>query len=89
MPAILTCWRWHHRRAERSSRWTSTSPTRSATIPAETAGIVVLRVRDRPGASDLDATVEQLIEAFEVADVTERLWIVDRSRVREYRDRAE
>ena len=58
-------------------------------VPADAAGIVVLRVRELPGASDLDAATERLIEAPKVADVTGRLWIVERSRVREYRDRSE
>ncbi|MGH9117559.1 MAG: DUF5615 family PIN-like protein [Acidimicrobiales bacterium] len=52
--------------------------------PNETAGIAVLRVRDRPGRRDLDAVVSQFITALAKADVTGRLWIVEPTRVRRY-----
>ena len=52
--------------------------------PAGTAGIAVLRVRDRPGRRDLDAVVSRLITALAKADVAGRLWIVDPTRVRQY-----
>ena len=54
--------------------------------PTNTAGIAVLRVRDRPGRDDLDHVVSRLIDAVRTADVTGRLWIVERERVRQYEE---
>lgn len=54
--------------------------------PADTPGIAVLRVRDRPGRDDLDLVVNRLIEALATADVNGRLWIVERDRVRQYEE---
>ena len=54
--------------------------------PTNTAGIAVLRVRDRPGCDDLDQVVSRLIDAVGAADVTGRLWIVERDRVRQYEE---
>jgi predicted nuclease of predicted toxin-antitoxin system len=54
--------------------------------PAGAAGIVVLRVRDRPGRADLDAVVGRLVHALSVADVSGHLWIVERERVRQYEE---
>jgi predicted nuclease of predicted toxin-antitoxin system len=59
-------------------------------FPADdTAGIVVLRVRDRPGRDDLDQVVRRLVEALTVADVAGHLWIVDPQRVRQYEEPAD
>jgi predicted nuclease of predicted toxin-antitoxin system len=54
--------------------------------PTNTAGIAVLRVRDRPGRDDLDQVVSRLIDAVRTTDVTGRLWIVERERVRQYEE---
>jgi len=54
--------------------------------PTNTAGIAVLRVRDRSGRDDLDKVVGRLIDAVRTADVTGRLWIVERERVRQYEE---
>jgi predicted nuclease of predicted toxin-antitoxin system len=54
--------------------------------PAHTAGIAVLRVRDRPGRNDLDQVVSRLIEALGKSEATGRLWIVERERVRQYEE---
>ena len=45
--------------------------------PADTAGIAVLRVRDRPGRDDLDVAVGRLVIALAAADLAGRLWIVE------------
>ena len=55
----------------------------------DTAGIVVLRVRDRPGRDDLDQVVRRLVEALTVTDVAGHLWIVDPQRVRQYEEPAD
>ncbi len=57
--------------------------------PATTAGIIVLRVHERPGRIDLDAVVERLIETLRRANVAGQLWIVERDRVRQYQEPAE
>jgi predicted nuclease of predicted toxin-antitoxin system len=54
--------------------------------PAHTAGIAVLRVRDRPGRNDLDQVVSRLIDALAKTEVTGHLWIVERERVRQYEE---
>lgn len=54
--------------------------------PVHSAGIAVLRVRDRPGRNDLDQVVSRLIEALGKSEVTGRLWIVERERVRQYEE---
>jgi predicted nuclease of predicted toxin-antitoxin system len=52
--------------------------------PEQTAGLAVLRVRDRPGKSDLDVVVQRLVDALAKADIGGRLWIVEADRVRQY-----
>ncbi len=52
--------------------------------PAETAGIAVLRVSDRPGRDEIDAVVERLTEALASAELAGHLWVIDASRVRQY-----
>lgn len=54
--------------------------------PASTAGIAVLRLRDRTGSDDIDALVGRLVRALEGSDPTGHLWIVDRDRVRQYEE---
>ncbi len=53
--------------------------------PQQSAGIAVLRVADRPGRRDLDLVVGELIAALDRAELTGRLWVVDPTRVREYK----
>ena len=57
--------------------------------PADTAGIAVLHVRDRPGRDDLDVAVGRLVIALAAADLAGRLWIVERERVRQYEEPAD
>ena len=52
--------------------------------PAATAGIAVLRVRDRPDRGGLDAVVPQLITGLKTADIAGHLRIVAPTRVRQY-----
>jgi predicted nuclease of predicted toxin-antitoxin system len=52
--------------------------------PGLTAGIVVLRVGDRPGRAELDAVVNRLGLALEGSDPRGHLWVVEASRVRQY-----
>ncbi len=48
--------------------------------PEATAGIVVLRVSDRPGRVELEAVLERLCTALEIGDPTSQLWVVDARR---------
>lgn len=59
--------------------------------PADTCGIVVLRLRDRTGRDDLDALIDRLRRTLEGegADPSGHLWIVDRDRVRQYEEPAD
>ncbi len=54
--------------------------------PTATAGIAVLRVRDRTRRSDLDGVIDRLIFALDTSPTTGRLWIVERDRVRQYEE---
>lgn len=54
--------------------------------PHKTAGIAVLRPRDRAGRDELDELVGRLAIALAEADVSGHLWIVERSRVRQYEE---
>ena len=54
--------------------------------PSDTAGIAVLRLRDRTGRDDLDRVVDRLIIALGGSALTGRLWIVERDRVRQYEE---
>lgn len=47
-------------------------------------GVAVLRVPTLPGRSDLDEGVQTLIAALSEAEITGKLWIVERTRVRTY-----
>ncbi len=53
--------------------------------PHRSPGIAVFRVSDLPGRSELVRAAITLCGEFERADITGKLWIVDGSRVREYR----
>ncbi len=53
--------------------------------PDRSPGIAVFRVTDLPGRSELVRAAITLCGEFERADITGKLWIVDGSRVREYR----
>jgi len=52
--------------------------------PATGAGIVVLRVPNRPSRGQIAAAIALLLEAVTRADVTGGLWIVEPGRVRRY-----
>ncbi len=52
--------------------------------PEATAGIVVLRVSDRPGRVELEAVLKRLCTALEIGDPTRQLWVVDARRVRQF-----
>jgi predicted nuclease of predicted toxin-antitoxin system len=54
--------------------------------PHETAGIAVLRTRDRAGRDELDELVGRLAIALAEADLSGHLWIVERNRVRQYEE---
>ena len=54
--------------------------------PSTTAGIAVLRLRDRTGRHDIDALISRFIQALEGSDPTGHLWIIDRDRVRQYEE---
>jgi predicted nuclease of predicted toxin-antitoxin system len=53
--------------------------------PAPTAGLVVLRVSETPGISELETVVSRLLDATATTDPRGRLWVVNWQRVREYR----
>ncbi|MBM3215079.1 hypothetical protein FJZ36_09215 [Candidatus Poribacteria bacterium] len=52
--------------------------------PWEYRGIAVLRLPHNPSDQDLWACCRVLIDALERRDITGRLWIVQRDRIREY-----
>ncbi|MGH9186484.1 MAG: DUF5615 family PIN-like protein [Acidimicrobiales bacterium] len=52
--------------------------------PEQAAGIAVLRVRHRPGRTDLDLVVERLIGGLEHAELAGRLWVIEPDRIRKY-----
>jgi predicted nuclease of predicted toxin-antitoxin system len=54
--------------------------------PHETAGIAILRTRDRAGRDELDGLVGRLAIALGEADLSGHLWIVERNRVRQYEE---
>jgi hypothetical protein len=53
--------------------------------PEQYAGIAVLRLPGKPDFEDLLDSCRTLIEGLRRDDVTGKLWIVQRSRIREYR----
>lgn len=52
--------------------------------PAETSGIAVLRVPTLPGRTDLDEAAKTLIGQLNSSPIAGHLWIVSRSRIRQY-----
>jgi hypothetical protein len=52
--------------------------------PADFSGIAVLRLPARSTPNDLLAACRTLIVALSREEITGKLWIVDRGRVREY-----
>lgn len=54
--------------------------------PSEFSGIVVLRLPSKPSPAHLFEAIETLIGALNQRDVTGRLWIVQRGRLREYQE---
>jgi predicted nuclease of predicted toxin-antitoxin system len=52
--------------------------------PADYSGIAVLRLASRSTPNDILAACRTLIAALTREDITGKLWIVDRGRVREY-----
>lgn len=54
--------------------------------PAQTFGIVVLRVHDRPGRRDIQVVLERLVEGLEHAGPKGRLWVVEPDRIRQYEE---
>lgn len=54
--------------------------------PKDYAGIAVLRMPSQITREDLKAACLTLIEALRLDDITGKLWIVQRGRIREYQD---
>jgi hypothetical protein len=52
--------------------------------PADYAGIAVLRLPSRPTPADLTDLMNTLLAALAQADITGKLWTVQRGRIREY-----
>ncbi len=52
--------------------------------PSEYAGIVVLRLPNRPTAEDLTVAVQTLVGGLSRGNAEGRLWVVQRGRLREY-----
>ncbi len=52
--------------------------------PANYSGIIVLRLPKAATHADLLAALETLIDGLAQNDVSEKLWIVQRGRIREY-----
>jgi predicted nuclease of predicted toxin-antitoxin system len=52
--------------------------------PAEYSGIIVLRLRREPSLPDLLETVHTLATALNQKDLSGKLWIVQKDRIREY-----
>lgn len=53
--------------------------------PSEFSGIAVLRLPPKPTDTDLSLACRTLIGGLSTADITGRLWIVQRAKIREYR----
>jgi hypothetical protein len=57
--------------------------------PHAHAGIAVVRLPRRPAPDDLIGALESLVQALRTQPLDGRLWIVERTRIREYdRDRS-
>lgn len=57
--------------------------------PKGHAGVAVLRLRPNSAADDIANGVRVLIEALRREEISGRLWVVDRGRIREYRPETE
>ena len=57
--------------------------------PANTSGIAVLRVRERPGRNDVDLVTRRLIFGLAAHNLKARLWVVEPAHIREYRPPSE
>ena len=55
-------------------------------LPSHYAGIVVLRLRQKPSAADLASLVQTLIDALKSEQPTGKLWIVETGRIRIYQE---
>jgi predicted nuclease of predicted toxin-antitoxin system len=53
--------------------------------PQEYPGIAVVRLSSRPTSAEFRSALETLVQALERSEIKGRLWIVQASRVREYR----
>lgn len=56
--------------------------------PADHAGVAVLRIPSRPARGDLFDAVRILVAGLKGSDITGKLWIVQRGRIRQYQDEA-
>ena len=57
--------------------------------PSLYPGIAVLRLPRKPSHADMIETAETLILALRKGDITGKLWIVQKARVREYQEQRE
>lgn len=57
--------------------------------PVNYAGIAVLRLPRRPSHQNLLDACQTLIEGLSSSDITGRLWIIQRGRIREYQHGSE
>ena len=53
--------------------------------PGAHAGVAVLRLPARPNPGDLDDAIRTLLSALAQRQIADKLWIVQRGRIREYR----
>jgi len=58
-------------------------------VPQEFSGIAVLRLPPRVNLRDLHDAVQTLIGGLEREDITGKLWIVQRGRIRIYQQEVE
>ena len=54
--------------------------------PSDYSGIAVLRLPSKPTPQDMRDAIQTLIARLTQADITGRLWIVQRGKVREYQE---
>jgi len=52
--------------------------------PTDSAGVAVLRLPARPTQDDLFEAMHVLVAGLKSSDITGKLWIVQRGRIREY-----
>ena len=55
-------------------------------LPSHYSGIVVLRLRQKPSATDLASLVQTLVDALKSEEPTGKLWIVEPGRIRIYQE---